>query len=68
MRDQILDEIFKRMQEHFRPEAAGDTDAVIHWKLGGGADGSVDEFETVIKGVCDVHRAFSLFTIPGASE
>ena len=59
MRGQILDEIFKRMEEHFRPEAAGDTEAVIHWKVGGGPDGAVDEFETVIKGgTCDVHRGF----------
>jgi putative sterol carrier protein len=59
MRDQILDEIFKRMEEHFRPEAEGDTEAIIHWKIGGGPDGAVDEFETVIKnGTCEVHRGF----------
>ena len=59
MRDQILDEIFKRMEEHFRADAAGDTDAVIHWKIGGGPDGAVDEFETVIKdGTCKAHRGF----------
>jgi putative sterol carrier protein len=57
MRDQILDEIFRRMEEHFRPEAAGDTEAVIHWKIGGRPDGGSDEFETVIKGAtCRVHR------------
>src|SRR5918995_5011604 len=60
MRDQILDEIFKRMEEHFRADAAGDTEAVIHWKIGGGPDGRVDEFETVIKdGTCKVHRGFT---------
>ena len=60
MRDEILDEIFKRMQEHFRPEAAGDTEAVIHWKIGGGPEGRVDEFETVINdGTCNVHRGFT---------
>jgi|Tabmets5t2r1_1033131.scaffolds.fasta_scaffold129188_1 putative sterol carrier protein len=59
MRDQILDEIFKRMEEHFRPEAAGDTEAIIHWRIGGGPGGAVDEFETVIKsGTCEVHRGF----------
>jgi putative sterol carrier protein len=59
MREQILDEIFKRMEEHFRADAAGDTEAVIHWKVGGGPDGGVDQFETVIsKGTCQVHRGF----------
>jgi putative sterol carrier protein len=59
MRDEILDEIFKRMEEHFRADAAGDTEAVIHWKIAGRPDGGTDEFETVIsKGTCKVHRGF----------
>jgi putative sterol carrier protein len=59
MREQILDEIFKRMQEHFRADAARDTEAVMHWKIGGRQDGGSDEFEAVIaKGACDVHRGF----------
>ena len=35
MRGQILDEIFRRMSEHFRADAARDTEAVIHWRIGG---------------------------------
>ena len=73
MREQILDEIFKRMVEHFRADAARDADAVIHWRIGGGADGSHDEFETVIKdGACVASRGFEhdaarvTFTIAGA--
>jgi putative sterol carrier protein len=73
MREQILSEIFGRMQEHFRADAAGDTDAVIHWRIGGGPDGSTDEYETVIKGgTCDAHKGFEnagarvTFTIGGA--
>ncbi|HEX2466974.1 MAG TPA: SCP2 sterol-binding domain-containing protein [Solirubrobacterales bacterium] len=59
MRDQILDEIFKRMEEHFRADAAGDTEAIIHWRIGGGPDDTADEFETVIKGgACKVLRGF----------
>jgi putative sterol carrier protein len=59
MRDQILDEIFRRMSEHFRAEAAGDTDAVIHWQIDGGPDGRTADYETVIRdGACDVHRGF----------
>ena len=59
MREQILDEIFRRMEEHFRADAAGDTEAVIHWNIGGGPEGGVDQFETVISnGTCKVHRGF----------
>jgi hypothetical protein len=32
MREQILEEIFSRMEQHFRADAASDTDAVIHWR------------------------------------
>jgi putative sterol carrier protein len=59
MRDQILGEIFARMEEHFRADAAGDTEAVIHWNIGGRPDGGSDQFETVIStGTCKVHRGF----------
>jgi len=59
MRDQILGEIFRRMSEHFRADAAGDTDAVIHWQIGGGPDGGTSDFETVIRnGGCEVHEGF----------
>jgi putative sterol carrier protein len=73
MRGQILSEIFRRMAEHFKADAARDTDAVLHWKIGGGPDGSVDEYETVIaNGACDAHEGFKqdearvTFTIGGA--
>ena len=73
MRGQILDEIFKRMSDHFRADAARDTDAVIHWRIGGGPDGGQDEFETVIAdGACAVSRGFDhdaprvTFTVGGA--
>ena len=57
IRPQILAEIFRRMSEHFRAEAAGDTDAVIWWRIGGRAGGGHDEFETVIRdGACDAHE------------
>jgi putative sterol carrier protein len=73
MRNQILGEIFRRMSEHFRAEAAGDTDAVIHWRIGGAPGGGNTEYETVIRnGACAVHEGFELdaarvtFTIGGA--
>lgn len=73
MREQILDEVFKRMSDHFRADAARETDAVIHWRIGGGPEAGQDEFETVIKaGACAVSRGFEhdaprvTFTIGGA--
>jgi len=59
LRGQILTEIFGRMAEHFRPESARDTEAVIHWRIGGRADGGHDEWETVIRdGACTAHEGF----------
>src|SRR5262245_57891399 len=73
MRDQILGEIFRRMSEHFRAEAAGDTDAVIHWRIGGAPEGGHTEYETVIRnGACEIHEGFEsdaarvTFTVGGA--
>jgi putative sterol carrier protein len=52
-RDTILREIFNRFPAQFRPDQAGDTDAVIHWQVGGRTDGSSDTFEVVIAaGTC----------------
>jgi putative sterol carrier protein len=59
MRDQILDEVFRRMSEHFRADAAANTDAVIHWQIGGGPDGDTSDYESVIRnGTCEVHEGF----------
>jgi putative sterol carrier protein len=48
-RGMVLDEIFKRMGEHLRPETAKGIDAVIHWKILGRPDGGHDHYELVIK-------------------
>jgi putative sterol carrier protein len=59
MRGRILAEIFRRMSEHFRADAARDTEAVIRWRIGGGPDEGVDEYETVISdGACVVYEGF----------
>jgi putative sterol carrier protein len=51
LRDQILAEIFQRMEQHFKPGNA--QDAVVHWRIGGRADGGEDHWEVVIRdGVC----------------
>jgi putative sterol carrier protein len=72
MREQILEEIFSRMEQHFRAESAGDTDAVIHWRIKGGSDEGYDRWETVIaNGACAVHKGYEseearvTFTIGG---
>jgi putative sterol carrier protein len=45
----VLGEIFKRMGEHLRPEAAKGVDAVVHWKILERPDGGFDHYELVIK-------------------
>ncbi|SRR6266536_263168 len=52
-RGPVLDEIFSRMAGLFRPEKAGGTNAVIHWRVGDRPDGGVDTYELVIAdGTC----------------
>jgi putative sterol carrier protein len=54
-RSKILDEIFRRFTTQFRADRAGDTSAVIHWHLGGRADGVDDHFEVVVAdGACTI--------------
>jgi putative sterol carrier protein len=49
MRERALSEIFRRMEEHFEAQKAGDVEAVIHWRVGGRPEGGYDEFEAVIR-------------------
>ena len=52
-RGKVLDEIFTRMPRQFRADRAGATNAVIHWNVGGRADGGSDTYELVIAdGAC----------------
>jgi putative sterol carrier protein len=54
LRSVFLDEIFRRMSEHFLPERARHVDFVVSWRFsdGSGEDG-FDRFQTVIEdGVC----------------
>ena len=48
-RTKILDEVFNRMPTLFRADKAGNTSAVIHWIITGGAGGTSDTYETVIE-------------------
>jgi putative sterol carrier protein len=47
-RTAILDAIFAKMAERFRPDRAGSTKAVIHWNITDRPDGGVDTYELVI--------------------
>jgi putative sterol carrier protein len=50
LRDQIIGEIFKRMEEHYR---GGGQSAVIHWRITGRPDGGEDRWEVVVAdGAC----------------
>jgi putative sterol carrier protein len=52
-REAILAEVFQRMGEHFKPANARGIDAVVHWKIGGRADGEYDHYEVVVReGTC----------------
>jgi putative sterol carrier protein len=54
-RKPVLDEIFARMPGLFRADRAGSTNAVIHWTIGDGPDGSADTYELVIAdGKCEL--------------
>lgn len=50
----VFEEIFRRMGEHLDPVKAATLQAVVHWRLSGGAGpGGYDRYETVIdKGTC----------------
>jgi len=54
LRSVFLDEIFRRMSEHFLEEKARHIDLVISWRfLDGDGEGGFDRFQTVIEdGVC----------------
>ncbi|MFJ6615545.1 SCP2 sterol-binding domain-containing protein [Streptomyces sp. NPDC091289] len=52
LRTRILGEVFGRMKQQFRPEAAGDLTALIRWKITGESDAV---YETAIAdGTCEV--------------
>ena len=70
-RDQILDEVFNRMGEHFRADKAAGVDAVVHFKITGGPDGATNLYEAVIRdGAVNVNKeatepARITITVPG---
>jgi putative sterol carrier protein len=73
MRGTILSEIFGRMEQHFRADAAKNIDAVIHFTITDKPGGGEDQYEVVIKdGACSVsdtptREARTTFTIDPVS-
>jgi putative sterol carrier protein len=56
-REEILGEVFRRMEQHFKPSSAAGVDAVIHWKIAGREDGGVDHYEVVLRdGACKASK------------
>jgi putative sterol carrier protein len=57
-REAIIGEVFRRMEQHFKPSSAAGVDAVIHWKITGRADGGLDHYEVVLRdGTCTANKA-----------
>jgi putative sterol carrier protein len=47
-RSNVMREIFSRFEEHFRPEAATNLDAVVHFKVLDRPEGGYDHYEIVV--------------------
>ncbi|MEV0676846.1 SCP2 sterol-binding domain-containing protein [Actinosynnema sp. NPDC050436] len=58
LRERVLDEVFRRMEAHFRSDRAGATRAVVHFRLSGGfGDGGHDVYEAVIEDAfCTINK------------
>lgn len=54
LRGQILDEVFRRMQTHFRTERAGSTKAVVHFELTGGPAADDTYQIVIVDGGCTI--------------
>jgi putative sterol carrier protein len=53
----VLDGIFSQWAEHFDSQKAGDTDAVLEWKILDKPGGGYDRYQVVVKnGACTVEK------------
>lgn len=57
LRKPILDGIFTRMPESFRPDRAASVDAVIHWVIDGGPTGPETYEVRIADGTCETSTA-----------
>jgi putative sterol carrier protein len=58
LRERVLDEVFRRMEVHFRSDRAGATKAVVHFRLTGGfGQDGYDAYEAVIENAaCSINK------------
>ncbi|KAA2263460.1 SCP2 sterol-binding domain-containing protein [Solihabitans fulvus] len=58
LRERVLDEVFRRMEVHFRSERAGATKAVVHFRVTGGAgEDGYDRYEAIIEDAeCTINK------------
>ncbi len=49
IRGQVLDEIFRRMEEHFDPSKSKKLDIAIHFNLTGAPDGGTDFYQVIVR-------------------
>ena len=57
VRGVVLDGIFSQMAEHFDGQKAGDTDAVLEWKILDKPGGGYDRYQVVVTGgACAVEK------------
>ena len=57
----VLDGIFSQMAEHFDGQKAGDSDAVIEWRIFDKPGGGYDRYQVVIRdGACRVEKEADL--------
>ncbi|WP_199440496.1 SCP2 sterol-binding domain-containing protein [Umezawaea beigongshangensis] len=58
LRERVLDEVFRRMESHFRSDRAGATRAVVHFRLTGGfGEDGYDRYEAVVENAeCTINK------------
>ena len=57
LRTQVLDEIFRRMGDHFRADKAKGQTVAVHFVITGGPDGGKDTYQAFIKdGACTTSK------------
>lgn len=57
-RQDILDDIFRRMVEHVDQDRVRDVTAVVHWKIYDRPEGGYDHYEVVLEGgTCTVSQS-----------
>lgn len=55
LRERVLDEVFRRMGEHYKSDRARDTEAVVRWRIG--SDDDLLRYECVLTGgTCAVNK------------